>query len=47
MDEFIETSEEYFKQLRNGFFDKRKPKNNKIFIIVKSIARFEDFIKNE
>ena len=47
MDEFIETSEEYFKQLRNGFFDKRKQKNNKIFIVVKSIARFEDFIKNE
>ena len=47
MNEFIKTSKEYFKQLRNGFFDKRKPKNNKIFIIVKSIARFEDFIKNE
>ena len=47
MDEFIETSKEYFKQLRNGFFDKRKQKNNKIFIVVKSIARFEDFIKNE
>ena len=47
MNEFIKTSKEYFKQLRNGFFDKRKPKNNKIFIVVKSIARFEDFIKNE
>ena len=47
MNEFIETSKEYFKQLRNGFFDKRKQKNNKIFIVVKSIARFEDFIKNE
>ena len=47
MNEFIKTSKEYFKQLRNGFFDKRKQKNNKIFIVVKSIARFEDFIKNE
>ena len=47
MNEFIGTSKEYFKQLRNGFFDKRKQKNNKIFIVVKSIARFEDFIKNE
>ena len=47
MNEFIKTSKEYFKQLRNGFFDKRKQKNNKIFIVVKSIARFEDYIKNE
>ena len=47
MNEFIGTSKEYFKQLRNGFFDKRKQKNNKIFIVVKSIARFEDYIKNE
>ena len=47
MNEFIKTSKEYFKQLRNGFFDKKKKKNNKIFIVVKSIARFEDYIKNE
>ena len=47
MNKFINISKNYFKALKNGFFDERKPKSKKIFLVTKCIKKFEDFLKNE
>ena len=46
MNEFIKTSKDYFKKLKNGLFEERTPKKVKFFVL-RIIDKFEDYINNE